>query len=350
MKPSRNRWALKCGVLTVFLAAVIAGVGPAARAAETEGVFAIAKRLGRGVNVIGYDPLWKDRARARFQPEHFKLIHEAGFTHVRIPLHPFRDAPRGQGDQIGENYLKTMDWVIEQTRANKLMVILDFHEFQAMAKDPAANKARFLTMWGQIAERYKDQADDVVFEILNEPNGTLTPELWNQYLADALAVIRKTNPTRAVIIGPAQWNNINQLDKLVLPEQDRNLIVTVHYYSPFDFTHQGASWAGKGDKIGVPWDGTDKDKAAVTKDFDKAAAWAAKQNRPVYLGEFGAYDKAEMSARVRWTSFVAREAEKRGWAWGYWQFDGDFIVYDINGKKWVEPIRDALIPPPGRNQ
>ncbi|MGA2497461.1 MAG: cellulase family glycosylhydrolase, partial [Tepidisphaeraceae bacterium] len=230
MKPSQLRRAVQYGVLSMFLAAVAASFGPAVRAAETEGVFDIAKRLGRGVNVIGYDPLWKDRTRARFQAEHFKLIHEAGFTHVRIPLHPFRDARRGEGDKIGEDYLKTMDWVVEQTRANKLMVILDFHEFQTMAKDPAANKDRFLAMWGQIAERYKDQADDVVFEILNEPNGTLTPELWNQYLADALAVIRKTNPKRAVIIGPAQWNNINQLDKLVLPEQDRNIIVTVHYY------------------------------------------------------------------------------------------------------------------------
>ncbi len=315
-----------------------------AEAADGDRIFDLTKRLGRGVNVIGYDPLWRDRSRARFKEEHFRLIHEAGFTHVRIPLHPFRDARPGEKGKLSEDYLKTMDWVVEQTRANKLMVIFDFHEFQAMAKDPAGLKAGFLAIWGQIAERFKDQGDDVLFEILNEPNGALTPELWNIYLAEALAVIRKTNPTRAVIIGPGQWNNIAQLDKLVLPEQDRNLIVTVHYYSPFDFTHQGASWAGKQDKLGVPWDGTEKDKAAIVKDFDRAAAWAARQKRPMYLGEFGAYDKAEMAARVRWTSFVAREAEKRGWAWGYWQFDGDFIVYDIRAGKWVEPIRDALIP------
>jgi len=41
---------------------------------------------------------------------------------------------------------------------------------------------------------------------------------------------------------------------------------------------------------------------------------------------------------------VARAAEKRGWAWSYWQFDRDFIVYDIDEDQWVEPIRDALIP------
>ena len=52
-----------------------------------------------------------------------------------------------------------------------------------------------------------------------------------------------------------------------------------------------------------------------------------------------------MDSRVRWTSFVARSVEKLGWSWGYWQFDGDFIVYDMKSQKWVEPIRGALIPP-----
>jgi endoglucanase len=42
---------------------------------------------------------------------------------------------------------------------------------------------------------------------------------------------------------------------------------------------------------------------------------------------------------------VAREAEKRGWSWAYWQFDGDFIVYDVAHGHWIQPIRDALIPP-----
>lgn len=78
---------------------------------------------------------------------------------------------------------------------------------------------------------------------------------------------------------------------------------------------------------------------------EKAQIWARHHNRPLYLGEFGAYDKGDMASRVRWTSFVTQSAEKLGWSWGYWQFDGDFIVYDMKSQKWVEPIRDALIPP-----
>jgi endoglucanase len=314
-----------------------------AKPAATPDAFAQNKRLGRGVNVIGYDPLWKDRSRARFQAEHFQLIREAGFSHVRVNLHPFRYAQADATHKISDGWFETLDWAIGEALANHLLVVLDFHEYNTMGRDPLANKERFLAMWTQIAEHCKDRPNDVLFEILNEPNGKLTAELWNELLREALAIIRRTNPTRTVVIGPASWNNISHLDKLELPEQDRDIIVTIHYYRPMEFTHQGASWAGQKDKSGVTW-GTAEEKQAVANDFDKAQAWAEKAHRPLYLGEFGAYDKAPMDSRVRYDDFVARSAEKRGWSWAYWQFDSDFILYDIPAKHWIEPIRDALIP------
>jgi endoglucanase len=312
--------------------------------AQTPDALAQNKRLGRGVNIIGYDPLWKDRRKARFQEKYFRLIHEAGFNHVRVNLHPFRDAKLGPDYKPSAAWFETLDWAVKHALANRLMVILDFHEFQAMGDDPAGKKDRFLAVWRQIAEHCKDAPDDVVFEILNEPNKKLTPALWNPLLREALGIIRQSNPHRTVIVGPTSWNGINELDKLDLPEQDRDLIVTVHYYSPFPFTHQGAAFAGLQDKTGVPWNGTEKEQQAILKDFDKAQAWAQKHRRPIYLGEFGVYDKADMAARVRWTSFVTRQAEKRTWSWAWWQFDGDFVLYDVRQDQWVEPIRRALVP------
>lgn len=160
----------------------------------------------------------------------------------------------------------------------------------------------------------------------------------------ALGVIRSTNPDRTVIIGPVQWNSIQKLDSLSLPSDDRNIIATVHYYSPFQFTHQGAPWTDQKDKLGVLWKATPEEQAAVRNDLDKARAWADKEHRPIYLGEFGAYDKAEMPSRARYVGFVSREAEKRGWSWAYWQFDSDFILYDVRADHWIEPLRDALVP------
>ena len=117
------------------------------------------------------------------------------------------------------------------------------------------------------------------------------------------------------------------------------------YALPMEFTHQGAAWANFKDKSGVEWLGTEPERQKIKDNFGKAAAWAKAHNRPLFLGEFGAYDKAPMASRARYTDAVARTAESLGWSWAYWQFDGDFIVYDMKNQKWVEPIRDALIPP-----
>ena len=97
------------------------------------------------------------------------------------------------------------------------------------------------------------------------------------------------------------------------------------------------------DKTGVTW-GTPGEYAAIDRDFDAVQKWAKTHDRPILLGEFGAYDKGPIESRVKYTAAVARAAEKRGWAWTYWQFDSDFIVYDLDKDRWIDPIHRALIP------
>jgi len=183
-----------------------------------------------------------------------------------------------------------------------------------------------------------------MFEILNEPNREMDTA-WNGLLAEALALIRKTNPTRNVVIGPPFWNNISHLPELKLPAADRHIIVTVHYYEPHTFTHQGATWGDPEwrNLSGIRW-GAPADYAKLDENFDKAQAWAKQNDRPILLGEFGAYDKAPQEDRIKYTAAVARAAEKRGWAWTYWQFDSNFVVYDIDRDAWNTPIYKALVP------
>jgi endoglucanase len=76
-----------------------------------------------------------------------------------------------------------------------------------------------------------------------------------------------------------------------------------------------------------------------------SAAWAKEYDRPILLGEFGAYDKAPQPSRLDYTAAVARAAEKRGWAWTCRQFDSNFIVYHIDKDAWNEPVYHALVPP-----
>jgi endoglucanase len=296
------------------------------------------KRLGRGVNIHPRQP--------RFKETYFKMIKDAGFNNVRIPISPYRSSMDTITYTINPSFFTTLDWGVKQALAAGLLVIIDQHEYTSMAKNPLGKRAMFLSMWKQIAEHYKDYPSEVLFEVLNEPNGELTPVIWNQLLSEGLEIIRKSNPERTIIIGPGNWNQINFLDQLILPEKDRNIITTIHYYSPMEFTHQGASWsAATKDLSGVEWKATPAEQQAITESFTKAKKWADKNNRPLFLGEFGAYDKGDTASRVRWTNFISRQAEKMGWSWAYWQFDGDFIVYDIPKEHWVKPILNALIPP-----
>ncbi len=334
--------------LRIVVPAMMAIVVCAAAWAQTKAmdVFEVNRKLGRGVNIIGYDPIWQSRQRGRFQEKHFRLIKEAGFDSVRINLHAFSHMDPENDYRLRQPWWDTLDWAVKNALDNKLAVILDLHEFHRMGDDPAGQKPLFLAFWRQVSEHFRDAPETVVFEILNEPCRGLDAEAWDRYYREALAIIRRTNPTRAVIVGPPGYNSVDKLRDLTLPEDDRHIIVTVHYYKPMAFTHQGARWTpAYRDKTGVPWPASEADTQAVLTDFGKAHGWAKTYNRPIFVGEFGAYDRADMESRVRYTAFVARTAEKFGFSWAYWQFDSDFIVYDIPNDRWVEPIRDALLPP-----
>ncbi len=300
-------------------------------------------KLGRGVNILGYDKaFWQNHEKGRFKATYFKMIKDAGFSTVRINLNPFTQMD--SQNKINPNWLATLDWVVNKGLEANLMIILDLHEYTTMANNPEAKKVMFLSFWKQVAARYKDKSGNVVFELLNEPNQKLTVEIWNTFLAEAVKIIRVSNPDRTLIIGPGNWNGIESLNTLKLPENDRNIIVTVHFYHPMRFTHQGATWTSEYKNLsGIKWTGTPDEKEEVESKLKVAADWSLKNDRPIFLGEFGAYDKGDMDSRARYTAFVARTAEKLGFCWAYWQFDSDFIVYNIDKESWVEPILNALM-------
>ncbi|MEP9400650.1 glycoside hydrolase family 5 protein [Sphingomonas sp. VNH70] len=298
--------------------------------------------LRRGINVLGYDPIWNDPAKARFRKRHFAEIRRAGFDFIRVNLQAF-DHMDADG-RLKDAWFKRVDWIVANARAAGLKVILDEHDFVPCGEDVARCRPRLREFWDQVAARYARQPGSVYFELLNEPNKQVDGPTWNALLAELLAVVRRTNPTRKVIIGPAMWNNLNELKNLRLPANDRNIVVTFHYYEPFRFTHQGAPWSDMKDVRGVSW--LPEERSRIRADFAQVAAWARANDRPVLLGEFGAYDRggAPLDMRVRYTDAVAREAEAAGFGWAYWQFDSDFIAWDMDRNRWNEPIVRALIP------
>jgi endoglucanase len=306
--------------------------------------YAQSKLMARGVNVLGYDPIWEDFSKGRFKQEYFRKIHDAGFTTVRVNLMAFQHMTAE--NKLPDSWFRMLDWIVASATEEHLQVILDEHDYNYCGDTSFVEcKPKLLSFWQQVAPRYKDTPSSVTFELLNEPHGLISNQTWNGLFLEVLAVIRKTNPTRNVIIGPGVWNSRNALKDLALPGDDGHILVTFHYYDPFPFTHQGASWAGEEIRSGhdIAW-GKTEEQLIVERDFDGVAQWGQEHHRPILLGEFGSYDKAPMESRVRWDAFIRKIAEDRGFSWAYWQFDADFVVYDVETNKWNEPILKALIP------
>ncbi len=257
---------------------------------------------------------------------------------------------------IDADFMARVDWVVENALSRGLVAIIDFHHYDELFDTDASSRlhqARFLEIWAQLAEHYQGYPDDLLFELLNEPHGNLTDAVWNGLLRQAIDIIRQTNPHRNIIVGGTGYSSKSKLvSRLSLPADDRHIIATCHHYDPFHFTHQGASWVG-GDSdswLGTTWDGTPQQQEDITEDFDEVYDWSIANDRPVFMGEFGAYSKADMASRVLWTDFCAREAEKRGFSWSYWEFCAGFGVYDDDVGKWRQ-IHRALIPDaPVQNQ
>ena len=335
---SSRLWALFAMVVAVATVAPPVAAQPAPVLDQANQPF------HRGVNVLGYDPYWKDVGKRRFQWGHFTQIHRAGFDFVRLVLQAFNHMDAQ--NRLDPAWLAKLDDVVRHTQSSGLGVIIDEHDFDKCSTDLEMCRTRLSAFWEQVAPRFASAPRKVAFELLNEPHDQLNGDPWNQLFAQELAIVRKTNPTRIVVVGPTHWNSLNDLPLLKLPP-DPNLLVTFHYYEPFHFTHQGATWVGPEiQKLhGITW-GSEQDRAALRADFDKVAAWSAANHRPILLGEFGAYDKSgtPIELRAAYTAAVRSEAERHGFGWAYWQFDGDFVVWDMAKQRWVEPILKALIP------
>lgn len=405
----------------------------------------------------------------------FDRVAEAGFDHIRMPISWTTHADQFAPYTIDEDFFQRVDWCVDQALSRGLKIIVNVHHYGELNDDPVAEWTRALAIWEQIADRYQNEPAEVYFEILNEPHGEFNnqPVLWDMFMVDALAVIRQNNPTRKVLAGPVYWNNVGQLGNFILPD-DPNMVGTFHYYSPFEFTHQGAEWVNPSPPVGTPWDprqytlndnwqswswditeektndgmeitynggwagyrlhhtqsgvnatqlsfavdsamtllincrdadgngnqvslqtsagwntytfdisqfgnigpvtdvfiqnGTANAAPTFTiKDFkltsgstewpllitsldavkasiESARIWGRLNQRPIYMGEFGAYDKADMPSRVLWTNSVRRASQQSGIGFGYWEFGAGFGIYDPSNDAWRLDLLRTLIP------
>lgn len=333
-----------------FLTYIIFFVFSQSLLAQEISVQELNKKLGRGINMGNmFEAPTETEWGNPFKDDYFERIAQLGFNHVRIPIRWDVAARASQTEPYTINpvFLARIKYVIDKAYASKLFVVINMHHHEELFTTPEKVKPRFISQWEQISAFFKDYDQKLLFEVMNEPNTNLTPALWNTYFADALKSIRKTNPTRAVLMGTANYGGLSGVPSLKIPD-DKNIILTVHYYNPFNFTHQGAEWVGSDAQnwLGTVWEDLALERNQIISEFDYLNTLAKQKNIPVHVGEFGAYSKADIESRVKWTTYLARWFEEQGFSWAYWEFSAGFGIYNPSTQQYNTQLVDALLKNP----
>ena len=341
-----------------------------------------AAKMGVGMNLSYLDNYWKGTKEKHFsdfaKPEEAAKreqmladISKAGFKTVRIPIcfsawmeikQPYNwDNPEA---------LKMADSFVKWALDSGLNVIIDLHhsEFDRSVPD-ADNPERIVNLWVKIAERYKNtDPEHVFFELRNEPNH-MPAEVWRFEAEQIIKYVREVAPHHTLIVGFHEWNGRKEMIESQ-PFKDPNIIYTFHYYAPFIFTHQGATWAGVGMKdlrgIGFPYSsekkisipasakGTwvegmigdykrDSDPDYMYRELKAAKDWSLKNKVPIFLGEFGSYDQySPMEDRCRHAAAVYSALGKLEIPNAWWKWDGGFNMFDKETQR-VSPCMQKAI-------
>ena len=317
----------------------------------------------------------------KFTEQDFINVKSMGADVIRLPVTMHSMTGGAPEYVLDPQLLKFLDTAVGWAEKHQLYFIIDNHSFDPVASTDENIDGILLKVWTQIAARYKNRSQYVVYEILNEPHG-ISDSRWGAIQGMAIDTIRKIDRTHAIIVGGTDYNSISKLSSL--PEYyDHNLIYTFHFYDPLIFTHQGATWSSPSlaSLAGVPFPaegrriprttgdltGTwvedalknyknDASFSTLAASLDKTVAFSRERNVPVFCGEFGVYMlQSPAKDRVLWYEFVTGLLERRNIARTSWDYFGGFGIFnnqtgkDFRSDVNVDVVRAlGFIPPPQR--
>ena len=326
-------------------------------------------RIKRGTNVSHWLSQSEQRGEARrlhIQEDDFARLDSLGFDFVRIPIDEvqFWDEEGNKLPEAWDLLKNALDW----SRKYDLRAIVDLHiirshYFNAVNEDDKAANTLFtsdeaqeglINLWRQLSEFLKDRSNDwVAYEFMNEP---VAPEheQWNQLVAKVHKALRELEPQRTLVIGSNMWQGHETMKYLKVPEGDKNIILSFHYYNPMLLTHYGAWWSplcaaykGKVNYPGVLVSKEDFDAApAAIKDqlkpyteevwnidkireqFKDAIEAAKKYDLQLFCGEWGVYEPVDRELAYNWYRDVLTVFDEYNIAWTTWCYDADFGFWD----------------------
>ena len=331
-------------------------------------------RLRRGINLSH----WFSQA-ANYSKSHLDthttaqditLIKSLGFDHVRLPIEPaplLNNTP--DPSILNTTYLGYIDRALDMILATGLTVIVDIHpsdDFKLrMARDERGIEA-FSTFWRAFASHLaKRDPESVLLEVINEPM-VEDAYRWYGIQGKLIAAIRQGAPNHTIIACGHRWSGLSEM-LFLEPYADPNIIYNFHYYEPFAFTHQGATWAGPNlpfyknvpypsspDAVKVLLDTIPDDPARynllrygednwnaqrINRELAAAATWAAKHRVYITCNEFGTFRKVVKAAdRVAWLQDMRTALEKHGIGWTMWDYAGGFsVVNKVSGQAQRDP-------------
>ena len=302
----------------------------------------------------------------------FQVVKDAGFNSVRLPVRWNCDAEVNAPYTIDQNRLAGVLEDVSIINSLGMVAIVNFHHYethnqcygdglvtaaQNIKNDPdtyALEKERFLAMWKQVATALNAFPDDmVVLEILNEPNGIASSATINDMMLSAYNVIREAAPGKTIMFEGNGYSKFAEIKKLELP-QDGNIIVSGHYYEPYEFTHQGTA----GDQYPCGAKITSSDLTNIAREFksyiDTIKVYFPDSDGihsvPVNMGEFGGVGRTgsqcgeeapSEAMRAQWTDYVIRAAESYGISWQYWAYGktSGFQAYDQSLEAWMPEMK-----------
>ena len=332
-----------------------------AQSTDTVGQFVIRT----GVNVSHWLSQSEKRGEERrnyIRQEDFDKIASMGFDHVRIPVDEVQ-----LWDSLGKKEPEAFELLHDAIRwafAAKLRVIVDLHiirahhfnaERNALWTDPAAQE-HLVDMWRQLsADLHQYPNDKLAYEILNEAVAK-DPEDWNRVMNKVLSSIRASEPARTIVVGSNMWQSAETFPLLRFPENDANLILSFHFYTPMALTHHTAPWTPIRDYTGpVQYPGQIVDTVNY-KDMSASAAGAMRDgwngyytkeileermlpaikvakahHLQLYCGEYGVYPAIPEDTALRYYRDLCEIFRKYGIAYCHWCYKGDFPVLKSDG-------------------